>query len=85
MATTKQAEEVTPRPDRNELVKIRLPRQQNKGKGRHITVNNYDVFIPYGKEVEVPRFIVEVIENNARQEEAVYERIADLEERAQQF
>ena len=68
-----------------EMVKIRLPRIVNKGKGRHITVNNYDVFIPYGVEVEVPDFVVEVIENNARQDEATIAQIEAFGEKASAF
>lgn len=79
MATTKKEEFQ----EKVKLVKIKLPRQLNKGKGRHITVNNYDVFIPYGVEVEVPEFIVEVIQNNARQDEETFAKIEALEGQAQ--
>ncbi len=67
----------------DDMVKIKLHRDKNSGKGLFVNVNNRRYFIPRGEVVEVPLCIAEVIENSAAQDEhtaAMIERMTQGEE-----
>lgn len=44
-------------------VNIAPPTEADEGKGRFVSVNSYSAYIAYGEDVEVPRFVLAVLEN----------------------
>jgi len=65
------------------LVKIKLQKPFNsKSKGQTINVNNHRFFIPYGKVVEVPFFIAEVVRLSSEQDENTAMMIESMTEMA---
>lgn len=66
MATTKKAPENTPEIDPlndKVIVNIPPPSEDVEDKGMYIGVNDHTYYIAYGVDVEVPRFVKEVLEN----------------------
>ena len=83
MATTKKEnEQVQEQYDPWEKVKIKLPRSKNSGRGLYVNVNDYNMWIPRGQVVEIPRCVAEVIENSVAQDEATWDKIEQMTEKA---
>lgn len=57
-------------PDPKELVTIKLPRDRKEEKRVFVSVNNHTYSIARGVEVQVPRYIAEIIDNAEKQKEA---------------
>lgn len=71
------AETVTEAPDMNELIEIRINRD-NKEQGDVVASVNGKVFrIKRGEKVKVPRYIVEVLENTRKMDELRIERMQE--------
>lgn len=68
--------------DPNRIVKIKLHKDKNSGKGLFVSVNNHRFFIPRGVVVEVPYYIAAVVENMAAQDENTARMIEALTEDA---
>lgn len=45
------------------IVNIPPPSEEDEGQGRYVSVNNYNAIIKYGEDVEVPRFVANMLEN----------------------
>lgn len=70
-------ETVTEAPDMNELIEIRINRD-NKEQGDVVASVNGKVFrIKRGEKVKVPRYIVEVLENTRKMDELRIERMQE--------
>lgn len=71
-------ETVTEAPDMNELIEIRINRD-NKEQGDVVASVNGKVFrIKRGEKVKVPRYIVEVLENTRKMDELRIERMQEV-------
>lgn len=61
---TEPAERIDPYEDRV-IVNIAPPSDEEEydEKGEYVAVNGYNAYIKYGEDVEVPRFVKEMLEN----------------------
>ena len=75
MGEAKENEAMTP-------TRLRLARSQADGRGLYVNVNAHNFFIPRGETVTVPRYIAEVVEHSARQDEHTAGLIDALSERS---
>ena len=79
MATKKEEipviEEINPLDDRV-IINIAPPTEEDEDKGEYVSVNEYNAYIKYGVDVEVPRFVLAVLQNRKR-------HIKEMKERAQ--
>ena len=60
-----------------ELVDYRLPLQKGSN-GVYVNVNEHNMFIPPGETVQIPRYMVEVLENSLNQDVETQRRIRKL-------
>lgn len=67
----------TMKKDMKELVDYRLPLQKGSN-GVYVSVNEHNMFIPRGETVQIPRYMVEVLENSMDQDIATQRKIQKL-------
>ena len=66
-----------------EKVTIRLPITGNGEDAVFVSVNGYKYLIQRGKEVEVPRFVAEVLNNSENQKAATYRMMEEMQKKAE--
>ena len=71
MAEAKNATKVN-EPEKEKLVKIRIPRERDRQDDVFVGVNGRTWLIKRGVEVEVPECVAEVIRNSEKAEAAAY-------------
>lgn len=71
--------------DPMELVAFKLHRRNpsDKVKGIYVNVNTKNHFIPYGKVVDIPRYVAEVIERSIASDEATADKMQEFSEAAE--
>lgn len=62
---------------------IRLPITGNGDDDVFVSVNGYKYLIQRGKEVEVPRFVAEVLKNSENQKAATYRMMEEMQKKAE--
>ena len=62
---------------------IRLPITGNDDDDVFVSVNGYKYLIQRGKEVEVPRFVAEVLKNSENQKAATYRMMEEMQKKAE--
>lgn len=62
---------------------IRLPITGNGDDDVFVSVNGYKYLIQRGKEVEVPRFVAEVLRNSENQKAATYRMMEEMQKKAE--
>ena len=62
---------------------IRLPITGNGDDDVFVSVNGYKYLIQRGKEVEVPRFVAEVLRNSENQKAATYRMLEEMQKKAE--
>ena len=62
---------------------IRLPITGNGDDDVFVSVNGYKYLIQRGKEVEVPRFVAEVLRNSENQKAATYRMMEEMQKQAE--
>lgn len=62
---------------------IRLPITGNGNDDVFVSVNGYKYLIQRGKEVEVPRFVAEVLKNSENQKAATYRMMEEMQKKAE--
>ena len=68
---------------RAEKETIRLPITGNGDDDVFVSVNGYKYLIQRGKEVEVPRFVAEVLKNSENQKAATYRMMEEMQKKAE--
>ena len=69
----------TTKPEKTEKVKIKLPLTREKQDDVFVSVNGESYLIKRGKEVEVPVYIKEVLDNKESMEALALERQKELQ------
>ena len=87
MATVKKTQE-TEQEEKQEVkspydrVSIRLTRDGNEHKQPlYVSINTSDFYIPRGKDVEVPRYVADYIQDMMDKEYALMEKYDDIEKK----
>lgn len=62
---------------------IRLPMTGNGDDDVFVSVNGYKYLIQRGKEVEVPKFVAEVLRNSENQKAATYRMMEEMQKKAE--
>lgn len=66
---------------KKDTVKVKIPKTETDREDVFVCVNGCSYLIQRGKEVEVPRFVAEVLKNSEEQREAAYSLMEKLEDK----
>lgn len=66
---------------KKDTVKVKIPKTETEREDVFVCVNGCSYLIQRGKEVEVPKFVAEVLKNSEEQREAAYNLMEKLEDK----
>lgn len=66
---------------KKDTVKVKIPKTETDREDVFVCVNGMSFLIQRGKEVEVPRFVAEVLKNSEEQREAAYSLMEELQDK----
>lgn len=67
--------------EKKNTVKVKIPKTETEREDVFVCVNGCSYLIQRGKEVEVPKFVAEVLKNSEEQREAAYELMEKMEDK----
>lgn len=67
--------------EKKETVKVKIPKTETEREDVFVCVNGCSYLIQRGKEVDVPKFVAEVLKNSEEQREAAYELMEKMEDK----
>lgn len=66
---------------KEDTVKVKIPKTETEREDVFVCVNGCSYLIQRGQEVEVPKFVAEVLKNSEEQREAAYELMEKMEDK----
>ena len=66
---------------KEDTVKVKIPKTETEREDVFVCVNGCAYLIQRGQEVEVPKFVAEVLKNSEEQREAAYELMEKMEDK----
>lgn len=67
--------------EKKNTVKVKIPKTETEREDVFVCVNGMSFLIQRGKEVDVPKFVAEVLKNSEEQREAAYALMEKLEDK----